>query len=230
MAVTLSEIIDGIKDLIKPYSNNPNELTSTTFDFSTDEYMGYEKSGIMYKIKSITLVNKLLTTLRGNDWTDETLASNKLLITKHIDDDENPHSVTKAQVGLGNADNTSDADKPVSTAMQSALDSKANSTQEDLFYPTPLNGAVSTTGDMMRYYKDTTGAVHLTGGVSNSDGTLPCFNVVEGYRADRDITFNLVSSSNNTIFYGTLDTDGDLYITVPDDDVAHVNLVFRAGE
>lgn len=38
----------------------------------------------------------------------------------------NPHSVTKAQVGLGNCDNTSDADKPVSTAGQTALDLKAN--------------------------------------------------------------------------------------------------------
>jgi hypothetical protein len=33
----------------------------------------------------------------------------------------NPHSVTKAQVGLGNVDDTSDEDKPVSTAQQSAI-------------------------------------------------------------------------------------------------------------
>lgn len=37
----------------------------------------------------------------------------------------NPHNVTKAQVGLGNVDNTSDADKPISTATQTALDGKA---------------------------------------------------------------------------------------------------------
>lgn len=41
---------------------------------------------------------------------------------------ENPHSVTKAQVGLGSVDNTSDADKPVSTAQQAALDLKADKT------------------------------------------------------------------------------------------------------
>jgi hypothetical protein len=35
--------------------------------------------------------------------------------------------VTKAHVGLGNVDNTSDANKPVSTATQTALDAKANS-------------------------------------------------------------------------------------------------------
>lgn len=37
---------------------------------------------------------------------------------------DNPHGVTKTQVGLGNVDNTSDANKPVSTATQAALDSK----------------------------------------------------------------------------------------------------------
>lgn len=36
----------------------------------------------------------------------------------------NPHSVTKSQVGLANADNTSDANKPVSSAQQTALDLK----------------------------------------------------------------------------------------------------------
>lgn len=44
----------------------------------------------------------------------------------HEADTANPHSVTKAQVGLGNADNTSDANKPVSAATQIALDNKAD--------------------------------------------------------------------------------------------------------
>lgn len=44
----------------------------------------------------------------------------------HINDTDNPHSVTKAQVGLGNVNNTSDADKPVSSATQVALDKKVD--------------------------------------------------------------------------------------------------------
>ena len=44
----------------------------------------------------------------------------------HADSTSNPHSVTKEQVGLGNVDNTSDANKPVSTATQTALNTKAN--------------------------------------------------------------------------------------------------------
>lgn len=42
----------------------------------------------------------------------------------HITNKNNPHEVTKTQVGLGNVDNTSDLNKPISTATQSALDGK----------------------------------------------------------------------------------------------------------
>lgn len=44
----------------------------------------------------------------------------------HINNKSNPHEVNKAQVGLGNVDNTSDANKPISTATQNALNSKFN--------------------------------------------------------------------------------------------------------
>lgn len=43
-------------------------------------------------------------------------------INNHVNDKENPHQVTKAQIGLGNVDNVSDLDKPVSIATQKAID------------------------------------------------------------------------------------------------------------
>lgn len=43
-------------------------------------------------------------------------------LDSHTGNKGNPHAVTKAQVGLGQADNTSDADKPISKAAQKALD------------------------------------------------------------------------------------------------------------
>ena len=42
-------------------------------------------------------------------------------LTAHIGSTSNPHSTTKSQVGLGNCDNTSDANKPVSTAQAAAI-------------------------------------------------------------------------------------------------------------
>lgn len=46
----------------------------------------------------------------------------------HINNKSNPHKVTKDQVGLGNVDNTSDANKPISNATQTALNGKFSAT------------------------------------------------------------------------------------------------------
>ena len=79
-------------------------------------------------------INSLRTELKtyideavGNPDTDLTALETK--VNQHIANKSNPHGVTKAQVGLGNADNTSDANKPVSTAQASAIaDAKAAGT------------------------------------------------------------------------------------------------------
>ena len=53
-------------------------------------------------------------------------------VTKHsqlvLDDGTNPHGTTKTDVGLGNVDNTSDLNKPISNATQLALDTKLDNT------------------------------------------------------------------------------------------------------
>lgn len=50
-------------------------------------------------------------------------------VNNHIANKSNPHTVTKTQVGLDNVNNTSDADKPVSTAQATAIaDAKAAGT------------------------------------------------------------------------------------------------------
>ncbi|MBN8294900.1 SGNH/GDSL hydrolase family protein [Rhodobacter sp. NTK016B] len=54
---------------------------------------------------------------------DQTNAEGSAIVESyaaHLASTSNPHSVTKAQVGLGDVDNTSDANKPVSTAQAEA--------------------------------------------------------------------------------------------------------------
>jgi len=65
-------------------------------------------------------VQALLTELKALIDTDGTTLST------HAARVDNPHAVTKAQVGLGNADNTADANKPVSTAQQTAINLKVD--------------------------------------------------------------------------------------------------------
>ena len=111
---------------------------------------------------------------------------------------ENPHGVTKAQVGLGNVDNTSDANKPVSTAQQTALNLKASKTQEAWITPTLLNGWVQHTAfENVGYMKDDMGFVHLRGGVSS--GTIGTLLLIlpSGYRqVGNKLTYHRIASSN----------------------------------
>ena len=48
---------------------------------------------------------------------------------EHLQDTNNPHNVTKEQVGLGSVDNTADIDKPVSNATSSAI----NTLRQEVF-------------------------------------------------------------------------------------------------
>lgn len=61
--------------------------------------------------------------------TGSDVAALETKVNNHIANKSNPHAVTKTQVGLGNVNNTSDADKPVSTAQATAIaDAKAAGT------------------------------------------------------------------------------------------------------
>lgn len=79
-------------------------------------------------------INSLRTELKtyideavGNTDTDLTALETK--VNSHIANKSNPHAVTKTQVGLGNVNNTSDVNKPVSTAQATAIaDAKAAGT------------------------------------------------------------------------------------------------------
>lgn len=85
--------------------------------------------------------------------------ANEAELSGHISDTNNPHTVTKEQLGLENVDNTSDIDKPISTAIQEALNNKA-----------PTNHASGATtygvGDATNY-----GHLKLSDSVSSSNST-----------------------------------------------------------
>lgn len=71
---------------------------------------GYEDTDTLQSILSDLKneINQNITEIESN-------------LTSHINNKSNPHNVTKQQIGLSNVDNTSDLNKPVSTATQNAL-------------------------------------------------------------------------------------------------------------
>lgn len=107
----------------------------------------------------------------------------------HLADHNNPHAVTKAQVGLGNVNNTSDANKPVSTATQSALDGKLDKTTYrdtslrlvveagDVADLPDLEVVVRRRGDVVTVFtRETAAASH--------DGVTDLFTLPAGFRPD----------------------------------------------
>jgi len=76
-------------------------------------------------------INNIVVTSLNQSQIDHTNLQNRgtnthAQIDSHIADQNNPHNTTKSQVGLGNVDNTSDLNKPISNATQTALNSKEN--------------------------------------------------------------------------------------------------------
>ena len=63
----------------------------------------------------------------------------------HIEDLLNPHQVTKGQIGLGNVDNTADADKPVSNSTQAAIISAVAPKADKTYVDTALSSKTDKT-------------------------------------------------------------------------------------
>lgn len=116
----------------KADTSNPHSVTKTQVGLSN--------------VDNTSDANKPVSTAQATAIADAKSAGTtaQTSIANHIADKANPHTVTKAQVGLGNVDNTSDLNKPVSTATQSAINTKATEITESV--NTLISGKVSGTG------------------------------------------------------------------------------------
>ncbi len=114
----------GLADTaVQNFSVQRANHTGTQTSSTISDFASTVRSTILTGISFITS-----TAVTATDTVLEALGKLQAQLTSHVPSTTNPHSVTKAQVGLGNADNTSDADKPVSTAQQTALDLKYDNT------------------------------------------------------------------------------------------------------
>lgn len=88
----------------------------------------------------------------------------------HTTDHDNPHAVTAEQIGLGNVDDTPDAEKPVSTATQAALDEKADLASPTFTGTITGNGSGLTSLNASNMASGTVPTARLSGGTS---GRIP---------------------------------------------------------
>lgn len=99
---------------LNPMNNNVKTYGSYIFSDNEDVKFTPKSDGIELTIPKLT-----------------SLATSESL-DNHINNKNNPHNVTKSQIGLENVDNTSDLNKPISKLVQQALDLKQNSTDNSL--------------------------------------------------------------------------------------------------
>lgn len=200
-AITLTHMFADATARDAYFVANPTELIELQFIKVGTGYQQYIE-GVW--TDSVPIVSEQLSATNqpivdtGNYFaTDNTNAALQEL-GAHKASTANPHGVTKAQVGLGNADNTSDANKPVSTAQQTALNAKANKVQEAWITPTLLNGWVQHTSFVnVGYMKDDMGFVHFRGGVSSGAIATLLLTLPSGYRqVGNKLTYHRIASSN----------------------------------
>ena len=127
-------------------------------------------------------------------------------VASHIADYMNPHATTKAQVGLDDVDNTSDLNKPISTATQAALELKVDSRAAQGGGVIGQNANAENGGAVGEYASATSGgavgsnAKETDGGGAVGQDTSTVNGGAVGYHA--------VSTYGGAIGYSTTETEG----------------------
>ena len=135
---TLGELEDRLEAEVSRATTKENQLQSS-IDSSKGTIDNYTVNGIKISTNPvITGANAKVTgyskptstsAIAATDSINAALGKLEKKADDHIANKSNPHGVTKAQVGLGNCDNTSDLNKPISTATQTALNSKVQTVE-----------------------------------------------------------------------------------------------------
>ena len=184
--------------------NNDYAFVKIFDSIQTDEVLRYDR----YKWSNewsfeYSLNNSSFTAAQWNAINSNATAAIISDLLSHASNVSNPHAVTKSQVGLGNVDNTSDLDKPLSTAAIAGLTAKQNALgftpenvankkttladNSDTYYPTQkavktavdakATGAASSVANEVAVYDGVTGKVLKSGsGVSAVGGNLTATN------------------------------------------------------
>lgn len=109
--VKVSEILEELKEKSESNSDEISKVKEDIKDIQT----------------SVSQAQKDIDNLESRvEKVEDNISNTNDKLSEHILDSNNPHRVTKDQVGLGKVENLSPSDMPISNATQKALDSKAD--------------------------------------------------------------------------------------------------------
>lgn len=121
----LMDLFDNITNTVTSLNDTVGTLNNTVASAVSDvDDLSDDVSALNTLISTkdtqyTTRFNNIDSDIAGLQSADTTIEGK---IDEHTEDLNNPHQVTKSQIGLGNVDNTADADKPVSTAQRNYVD------------------------------------------------------------------------------------------------------------
>lgn len=146
----------------------------------------------------------------------------------HIIDTNNPHGVTKEQVGLGNVDNTADMDKPVSTEQRGAINTAKTEaiekivrpwTQDDMGYK---KGEIRTKGQVVWRCTRDGGGVYPWDNDNANNGTweeIYPSDIIEDHQRVLDNVSDTVNNMINPWIDGLTCSSGQIF--------SHNGLIYR---
>lgn len=128
-------------------------------------------------------------------------------IQSHISSTSNPHSVTKSQVNLGNVDNTSDVNKPISTATQTALNDKVDKVSGKGLSTNDLTDTLKSNYDTAYTHTSNTSNPHnTTAGQVGAYTTSQVDTLLSGKQDALGFTPENISNKSTDTSLGTSDT------------------------
>ena len=125
-------------------------------------------------------------------------------LTNHVTDYNNPHKVTAEQIGLGSVNNTSDADKPISTATQEALDTIGNDLHDHI-----EDDSIHVTVEDKEKWSNKQNALKLGAHVKISNDTISVEDDLAGY--NNSISQFVNKSTDELENYYTKEELGGIY-------------------
>lgn len=124
-------------------------------------------------------------------------------LATHIANKNNPHQVTKTQVGLGNCDNTSDLDKPISTATQNALDGKVSKSGDTMSGALNIANIESSNAALLTLTHSNTATYKWNIAPRYNSTTLSVYPGSTETNGFRFATTGFVPASNNARYLGS---------------------------
>ena len=212
-----NNVIDtSIVELPASGGGSGDDIVSGSYNPETENITLLKRSGNKVEIDLSSIITDI--TALQNDYAelntkvsslDGRITANTSLInqtsadlTSHKNDKNNPHEVTKEQIGLDKVDNTSDLEKPLSTAAQNAITNIQSTVDEQI---STINTKISSIEGQVAGKVDAVAGKEL----SSNDFTDAFKEKLENLQIDSALNSTSTNPVENKVIYEALDSKVD---------------------